>query len=310
MKKLTFILSFITLTALCSFKNVKKDALAKSPVSVSQTPKPVNGVLKGIVELGATGFNFFVINVDAKKNWEMVHAEYSTSLAYEEKTNLAELMKKLKEYIYTDMFRKYKVKSNNIHFIASSGADRTHIVQVVEIEMMKKGYVINHVTSEEEAQFGLAATLPRDQYNTAFVVDMGSSNTKIAYYEAGKAEPTGKETVGAKYAEKNKTDEVAYKDAFSVASNVPAANRKRCYIIGGAPYLMANSHRNGNEKVTTLKKPSEYDYTTLSTKPADQAKAKSGLNIYKAIADATQCQEFIFPWDSDFAIGFLLLKTK
>ncbi len=31
--------------------------------------KPVNGTLKGVVELGATGFNSFVINMDSKKNW-------------------------------------------------------------------------------------------------------------------------------------------------------------------------------------------------------------------------------------------------
>jgi hypothetical protein len=40
-------------------------------------------------------------------------------------------------------------------------------------------------------------------------------------------------------------------------------------------------------------------------KPED-AKDKAGLNIYKAIADATDCKTFVFDWDANFSIGFLL----
>src|SRR4051812_50196148 len=34
--------------------------------------KPVNGALKGVVEVGAAGFNSFVINMDNQKRWEIV----------------------------------------------------------------------------------------------------------------------------------------------------------------------------------------------------------------------------------------------
>ena len=45
--------------------------------------KPVNGTLRGVVELGATGFNSFVINMDNQKRWEIVSKDFGESLAYE-----------------------------------------------------------------------------------------------------------------------------------------------------------------------------------------------------------------------------------
>jgi hypothetical protein len=35
------------------------------------------------VEVGATGFNSFVINMDAQKRWEIVSKDFGESLAYE-----------------------------------------------------------------------------------------------------------------------------------------------------------------------------------------------------------------------------------
>jgi len=306
MKTASLILSCIMITVLTAFKTQAKDLPGSNPANISPTATPVNGVLKGVVEVGATGFSFFVIRVDEKKNWELVAREYGLSKAFENKTNLDSALIKLKDYINVKMFKKYKVPSKNIHFVVSSGAQRATQVQLLIMKLNKIGYVVNAVTSEEEGQYALAATLPKQYYNSGFVVDMGSSNTKITYFENGNSTATGKETVGAKYAEKNKPDDAAYKDAFSVASNVPVANRQRCYIIGGVPFELANSHRNGEEAYTTLKKPSEYDYNKIGTDDKDKIKVKSGLNIYRAIADATQCPEFVFFWDSSFSIGFLL----
>lgn len=36
----------------------------------------------------------------------------------------------------------------------------------------------------------------------------------------------------------------------------------------------------------------------------------AGLNIYKAIADATGTDTFVFDWDANFTIGFLLGLRK
>ena len=64
------------------------------------------------------------------------------------------------------------------------------------------------------------------------------------------------------------------------------------------PYELAKQHRNGKERFTLLKAPGAYT--------PDGAKQKAGINIYKAVADATGCQQFVFDWDANFTIGFLL----
>jgi hypothetical protein len=74
--------------------------------------------------------------------------------------------------------------------------------------------------------------------------------------------------------------------------------RKTCFIIGGAPFSMAKQVRNGKERYTILKAPKDYKM--------DDAKGKAGVNIYKAIKDATGCEQFVFDWDANFTIGFLL----
>jgi hypothetical protein len=37
---------------------------------------------------------------------------------------------------------------------------------------------------------------------------------------------------------------------------------------------------------------------------------EAGLNIYKAIEDATKTDTFVFDWDANFTIGFLLGLRK
>ena len=42
------------------------------------------------------------------------------------------------------------------------------------------------------------------------------------------------------------------------------------------------------------------------TIPQAQAMEEAGINIYNAIADVTGCRQFVFDWDANFTIGFLL----
>jgi hypothetical protein len=51
-----------------------------------------------------------------------------------------------------------------------------------------------------------------------------------------------------------------------------------------------------------LKAPQDY-------KAADK-KMGAGLNIYKGLVDATQTDTFVFDWDANFTIGFLLSLRK
>jgi hypothetical protein len=76
-------------------------------------------------------------------------------------------------------------------------------------------------------------------------------------------------------------DEEVYNAVKAKASQVPAGKREVCFIIGGVPFELANRHRQGDERYTVLKAPADYS--------GDKPKIKSGLNIYKAIVDATSC---------------------
>ena len=73
---------------------------------------------------------------------------------------------------------------------------------------------------------------------------------------------------------------------------------KRVSSSAAFPLNLAKQVRNGKERYTVLKLPADYE--------SKNAKQKAGLVIYKAIADATGCQQFVFDWDANFTIGYLL----
>ena len=257
-------------------------------------PAPASGKLKGVVELGATGFNSFIIRIDAQKNWKLEKAEYGASLVYEKLATDEDVKNGLKNYIANMLA--FGVGPRDIHFVISSGAKKVDIIEKIMSTLKVMGYFVNTVTAEQEAQYALKATLPKDYYSNSFVVDIGSGNTKISWMNGSAIK--GLETYGAKYFQNGTTDNVVFQDVKAKASEVPANLRKTCFIIGGVPYELAKQHRNGKERFTALKAPGDYK--------ADGEKQRAGLNIYKSVADATGCNQFVFDWDSNFTIGFLL----
>lgn len=256
--------------------------------------EPVNGKLKGVVELGASGFNSFIIRMDQQKNWKLERAEYGASLLYEKMTNDDDVRAGLKRYI-GDMLA-FGVSGKDIHFVISSGAKKVDITQKIIDELKKMGYVVNTVTPEQEGKLALKSCLPAEFNSKAFVVDIGSGNTKISWMTG--AQVSSQETHGAKYFQNGTTDATVAQDVTGKAKMVPAANRGTCFIIGGVPFELAKQVRNGKERYTVLKAPADYK--------AEGEKQKAGLNIYKNIADATGCKQFVFDWDANFTIGFLL----
>lgn len=255
---------------------------------------PVNGKLKGVVELGATGFNSFIIRMDNQKNWQLEKAEYGASLVYEKLATDDDIKKGLKNYI-ADMLA-FGVASRDIHFVISSGAKKVDVTAKITAELKKMGYVVNEVTPQQEAKLALKSVLPREYENRAFVMDIGSGNTKISYVKGGQV--SGIEASGSKYYQNNMTDDAVYKEVSAKCKTIPTSSRETCFIIGGVPFELAKQIRNGKERYTVLKAPG--DYTVQGEKQ------KAGLNIYKAAADATGCQQFVFDWDANFTIGFLL----
>lgn len=254
-------------------------------------PTPSGGKLKGVVELGATGFNSFIIKIDNQKNWKLEKAEFGVSLVKENLATDEDIKSGLKRFI-ADMVS-YGVGARDIHFVISSGAKKEAITEKISAALKAMGYVVNEVTPQQEARYALRSALPAAYRSSAFVVDIGSGNTKISWLPNGALE-----AYGAKYYQDNISDATVYQEVKSKASQIPSNLRNTCFIIGGVPYELAKQTRSGKERYTVLKAPADYT--------PDGAKQKSGINIYQAVADATGCKQFVFDWDANFTIGFLL----
>ena len=268
----------------------KSTAFTPAPFNYT-APAPVNGKLKGVVELGATGFNSFIVRIDNQKNWKLEKAEFGVSLVKEGLATDEDVKSGLRRYI-ADMVS-FGVGARDIHFVVSSGAQKEPIMPKINTALKTMGYVVNVVTPEQEARYGLKATVPPSFYNRGFMVDIGSGNTKISWQPNGAVEMPG-----AKYYQNNMSAETVAQEVKSKANSIPSNLRETCFIIGGVPYELAKQTRNGKERYTVLKAPADYK--------ADGAKQEAGLNIYAAVAAATGCKQFVFDWDANFTIGFLL----
>ena len=268
---------------------------ASSDRSFNYNPeKPVNGTLKGVVEVGASGFNSFVINMDADKKWEIISKDFGQSLAYEGLATTDDIRTGLKKYL-AGMFEK-GVAKNNMHFVISSGAQKEPKTSTIANELKKMGYVVNLVTPEQEGKFALKAIVPPSYQDNSFLVDIGSGNTKISWQEGTALKAL--EAPGAKYYEQGKSDDAVHDEVKAQAAKIPDSKRNVCFIIGGVPFTLAKQNRQGEERYTVLGEPGSYKGT--------DKKMSSGINIYKALRDATHCDTFVFDWDANFTIGFLL----
>jgi hypothetical protein len=273
------------------------DGSSSAPTAFTYTaPAPINGKLKGVVELGASGFNSFIVRIDDQKNWKLEKAEFGASLAIENMASDNDIRTGLKAYIAKML--DFGVPGRDIQFVVSSGALKAEGTQKIIKALKSLGYVVNTVTPEREGQLALRSVLPRDYADRSFVVDMGSGNTKISWLENGT--PKALETYGAKYFQNGTDDAAVAADVKAKASQVPAGLRKTCFIIGGIPFELAKQTRKGDERYTVLNAADAYKL--------DNAKSKAGQNIYRAVQEATGCQQFVFDWDANFTIGFLLSK--
>jgi hypothetical protein len=257
-------------------------------------PEPTGGRLRGVVELGASGFNSFIVRTDAQHNWKLDKAEFGNSLVQENMASDEDVRSGLKSYIAKML--DYGVAGRDIHFVVSSGALKAPGTQKIIAQLAKLKYVVNTVTPEKEGVLGLRSVLPPSYAGKAFVVDIGSGNTKISWLADGA--PKSVETYGAKYFGQNIEDATVATDVKAKANQVPASLRQTCFIIGGVPFEMAKKVRQGKERYTVLDAASAYQL--------DNAKGKAGLNIYRSVAEATGCKQFVFDWDANFTIGYLL----
>lgn len=241
--------------------------------------------------MGATGFNYFIVKIDAQKNWKLEKAIFGVSLVKEGLATDEDVKATLKNYIAEIL--SFGVGARDIHFVVSSGAQKEAIMPKINAALKTMGYVVNIVTPEQEAKLALRSALPPSYNGRGFVVDIGSGNTKISWLPGGALEAPG-----AKYFQNNLSPGAVFQEVKEKAGQVPSNLRGTCFIIGGVPYELAKQTRNGKERYTVLKAPADYK--------ADGAKQEAGLNIYAAVADGTGCKQFVFDWDANFTIGFLM----
>lgn len=257
-------------------------------------PAPQNGKLKGVVELGASGFNSFIVKIDAQKHWSLEKAEFGNSLVMENMATDTDIRAGLKSYI--GKMLDFGVNGRDIQFVVSSGAAKAEGTQKITRALKSLNYVVNTVMPEQEGILALRSVLPETYADNAFVVDIGSGNTKISWMENGQIKAI--ETYGSKYFQNNTSDATVYDEVKAKAKQIPVDRRKTCFIIGGVPFEMAKAVRKDKERYTVLDAPSGYNL--------ENAKSKAGVNIYKAVADATGTSTFVFDWDANFTIGYLL----
>ena len=189
------------------------------------------------------------------------------------------------------------VAARDIHFVVSSGAALSDVTARITKGLRLLKYVVTTVTPEQEGALALRAALPLPHVDKAFVVDMGSANTKVSWFENGAARV--EDTYGSKFYEKNIDVATVVREVKSKSALVPASLRSTCFIIGGVPYEMAKSVRRDQEPFTVLKSAEAYAGLT-------GAKMKSGTSIYRAVAETTDCRQFVFGYDTPFTIGYLL----
>ncbi|RTQ46343.1 hypothetical protein EJV47_22125 [Hymenobacter gummosus] len=267
-----------------------------APASFTFRPTaPVGGKLKGVVELGASGFNSFIVRIDQQRNWQLEKSEFGNSLVMENMATEDDIRKGLKTYI--GQMLDYGVGGRDIHFVVSSGAMAASGTQKIIKSLKALNYVVITVTPEREAALGLRAALPAAYADKAFLTDMGSGNTKLAWLEDGTVKTA--ETYGSKYYQANTPATTVAADVQAKATPIPAELRGTCFIIGGIPYELAKPARQGTERYTVLQAPGSYA-------ALNGAKAQAGVNIYQALAQTTGCQQFVFDWDANFTIGYLL----
>lgn len=210
-----------------------------------------NGTRKGVIEVGASGFNAFAINLNEDKDYKVLYKEFGESLAYEGFATTDDVQKKLRYYI--GKLANQGVDGRNIHFVFSSGALKNDNTKIVAQTIQKMGYVVNKVTAEQEGKYAFKANVPEEFWDNSMSIDIGSGNTKITYSDNGNLKTF--ETYGAKYLSKNISDEAVVKEVQDIIGKIPAKYHRNIFLIGGVPYKFASKTCENGQRYISLLNP-------------------------------------------------------
>lgn len=261
-------------------------------------PLPVNGKHKGVIVMGCSGFDAFVIEVDKNRNWKQKEALFGKSLMMENQMTYEMLEEKM--VIYMEKMANYAIDKSDIYLVMSSvistNEDRKNLLTKTANQF---GITARTVDYSDEARFAFMAMMPDEYKDKAFVIDLGSGNTKISWEENGVIKT--RETYGSKYKQENHNHETIFKAVSEIASSIPDDLAKNCFLIGGAPYELANKNKEYTDRYTVLEPLENYQ-------PTDE-KVIGGINILQAVVLTKKTRNFIFDWESNFGIGFVLNQS-
>lgn len=294
-----YIVLSLLLFGACSTPETTQDAetVEEQPsflTSFDYTPEqPVDGELLGIIELGYSGFNYFIVTMDKRDRWILERAEFDESFVAEGEITFDRVIGKI-ETFKSEMVQ-FGVREDNINLVASSSAIKEQKVVAIAQRLRAMNIGLITVSAEQEGNYALYATIPPAFLKNSYMIDVGSGNTKVSWVE-GKA-PQTIETYGSKYFQNGVTDEEVSKALRDAIAQVPEANKSVCFLVGKIPYLLAEATNNKNSRYTVLEAPETYSF--------EDEQQLAGLTIYKAIWEETTFN-YVFDWDSNFSIGVLM----
>ena len=296
-KQLYLLISLIFLLA-CADRS--KKAENKKPVFKSTfesfnytPPAPINGKKKAAIVIGSAGFDAFVINADTAGRWELEKASYGESNVINNTVTIENIRKGIEKY--RDSITIRGITKDDIQILISSSAAENKKLKSI-IDELSTTYSFISVTEEEEAYYAFRAVVPSEFIKESFAVDMGSGNTKISWQEGSKVKTL--DTFGSMFFIDSLDHTKVSSSIKNLIESIDTENTYNCFMLGGVPYELSRDLQKFNDRYTVIKK---FDSVDAST-----PKLQSGLAILKGIKNGTSCENFIFDWNSNFAIGYLL----
>jgi uncharacterized protein (TIGR03000 family) len=203
---------------------------------------------------------------------------------------LEEVAKQVKTY-YEELSKEHNIKADGFFVVASSGA-ATGAENIDELRELLQNVVpalrpMAKLDPEEEIRLGFIGTVPKDDFGTSFLVDIGGGDLKVGFAVKnpdGGFAPPSKEQKGlqlgtnALVALAKMMKGVKYEDAVerirkerakefqelvkAVRATEDGNKRDKVYVVGGAPYalvtLMFPSQAGKSEVVIEYSQVQEY----------------------------------------------------
>ncbi len=263
-----------------------------------QPPAPINGELYAVIELGALGLNYFITEIDVQNRWSLKASSYGRSNIIYGVNTTTDILNKI--YEFRSEILEYGVQKSKIHIIASSSAVKATIIEELSKELSKQNLFIDYISSNDEGQYALMATIPREFADESFLVDIGSGNTKLSWIDKG--DTLSIDIHGSKYFLGDVQDTTVFREVRDAILEIPKKNRNLCFMLGGMIYEFVKEEIDRSERrYFVLKPPNEY--------PVDNEKLRAANVIYNALY-LEPTYSYIFDSQSNFSIGYLINLEK